>query len=661
MGKNKRSRGLAQERLAKRRKEDDALLENGLFLQEDVGNLEDKIPTDKQWEDEEQDYELQPRKIQDYDEDLVEGLPVKVKGKILRQVRSVARPNGKSTQNETDEDLEETEVKHEVNEASDEEDEHSPSTDNAERILKLKEEIADLVELLMEEVEENIAALTRLRKMAQSKNPNTCKFSMLALVSVFKSLIPSYKIRPLTDLERKEKVSKEVAKQRNFEQTLVSNYKLYLDLLTTLAKTPNNADTLQVSLGGLAAIAAAELATSTIHFNFRTELLTILIRRACKPSASSDVAYSKIVQTLETLMNDDGEGSVSLEVLRIMSKVLKTRKFMIDESVLNIFLSLDVLHDYDPNTKVDQPVRRKIKKSERVHLSKKQRKARKETKQIEDEMRKAEQVVSAEERERNQAEILKILLSLYLTLLRENKANLVGSVLEGLAKFGHMANFDLLGDFLEVMKEIIETSHIDELSFGEVRKILLCIVTAFSLISNHTHMKVSVDLSSFVQALYALLPTLSQDADIEFSHKSLRLADPLNDDFVKPSVNVSTKAELLLKALDHIFFRSRSGSKDRAAAFVKRLYMMIENTPEKTSIAVLKFIEKLSTRYPEVKGLYSTEDRIDNGVFSLEANDPTRCNARTAVIWENAVLFEHYSPAIVKGVKSLFVKSKEEF
>lgn len=331
---------------------------------------------------------------------------------------------------------------------------------------------------------------------------------------------------------------------------------------------------------------------------------------------------------------------------------------MIDESTLNILLSLDVLQDFDPNTKVEEATKVKVKKKDRAHLSKKQRKARKELKQVEEEMRRAEQTVFAEEREKNQAEILKLTLSLYLNILKSNVPKLVGSVLEGLSKFGHMANFDLLGDFLEVMREIIASSDLNNLSPTEVRKVLLCIVTAFSLVSSHNRSKVSIDLTSFVDALYAVLPNLSLDAEIEYSHKTLRLADPLNSEFVKPSVNVSTKAELLLRALDHVFFRSKSGSKIRAAAFTKRLYIVLLNTPDKTSIAILKFLDKLMSKFPEIGGLYTTEDRIGNGTFQLEAETPTRSNAEAATIWENAIMLRHYSPLVVKGTKAMLEKSR---
>ena len=100
-------------------------------------------------------------------------------------------------------------------------------------------------------------------------------------------------------------------------------------------------------------------------------------------------------------------------------------------------------------------------------------------------------------------------------------------------------------------------------SGNELRTILLCIATSFSLVLNHNSMgklPMAIDLSKFVSTLYIILTDLALDPDLEFSHKTLRLADPLSSSSLsnelennKPAVNVSTKAELLLRCLDFIF------------------------------------------------------------------------------------------------------------
>lgn len=245
--------------------------------------------------------------------------------------------------------------------------------------------------------------------MSMSHNPVTAQLSIMALIPVFKSLAPSYKIRPLSDAEKREKVSKEVARLRQFEQLLVANYQEYIDNLGRLAKISftnsiNNRKITndQVRMGQLSTKAACELSMSSLrHFNYRNDVFVIIIRRLNrKPSNAEDLAvFTKCLRTLETLLKDDEEnGDISFEVTRIMCKSIRDKKFRVDESVINIFLSLSVLSDYDPNNnrRDEKP---KLKKKDRVHLSKKERKARKERKEIDEEMRKAEAALTVEERE----------------------------------------------------------------------------------------------------------------------------------------------------------------------------------------------------------------------------------------------------------------------
>lgn len=654
----KRANRFAEEQRKKKRQAQDSLLSVGIAnlannVHGDIVDSDQESAGEANWEDEEQEYELKPRELKTKDTDY-EALPIKRGGKIERVVKKV------ESENESASDDEEEGKEDAGEEAGEQElvDQEEDAPDTEEKILALKEEIADLVEKLMEEPEENIGMLSRLLRMAQSKNPNTSRFSLLALVPAFKSIIPGYRIRPLSDHEKAEKVSRDVQKLRTFEQTLIISYKNYIDLLTELAKNSKN----DTSMSLFAVKAACELTASFSHFNYRTDVLLIVIRRICKPSPKNDPVFANCLKTLEVLLNEDDAGDITFDIVRLLAKTLRSRKFRVDESTVNVFLSTNLLNDYDPNaTEEEKEEKMKLKKKDRVHLSKKERKARKERKEIEEEMRKAEQAVSAEEREKYQAEVLKMLLKLYLDILRESPEKLMAPVLEGLARIGHMANFDLLGDFLEVIREIIRNIRESDEGIGheESRHVLLAIVTAFALVSNHSQYKVSVDLSSFVDSLYSILYQVSFDADIEFSHKTLRLADPLSSEFKKPSVNVSTKIELLLRALENVFFKSKNGSKIRALAFSKRLTMVLLNSPEKSSIAILKFLEKLMSRYSEISGLFSTEDRVANGRFSMETDVPTRSNPEAATVWETILLEKHYSPIVSKGAKALLARSKE--
>lgn len=658
------------------------------------------------WENEEQSFELQPRRSHAVAE--VDALPIKRGGKVEHMTRQVVP---KDTDDDDEEEDPEMPQEEETDQAEEELQVHEPEVQLSpkERLLKIKEEIALLASKIMEDPEENVASLVTLRKLTQSSDIAASRLAILALIPVFKSLAPGYRIRPLTEAEQREKVGKDIARQRRFEQTLVTNYRDYVELLTTHARISalnslNNKSVTaqQIKLGQIAAKAACELSNSSLrHFNYNEELLTILIRRLNrKPTDASDLAvFTLCLRTLETLLKDDKEhGSLTFTITRILCKVMRDKKFRVDEAVVNIFLSLSLLDDYDPNS-IAKEQGPKIKKKDRVHLSKKQRKQRKELKEIEEEMRKAELAITAQEREKFQAQTLKQVLTLYLEILKaasmgddSSSKSLVAAVMEGLARFGQMANFDLLGDFLEVLKEtmmtIVEEHSIQKERYGipqdededtgglystsEVRKLLLCISAAFLLVLNHGEagrLPISFDLSSFITTLHLILVDVSVSPDLEFSHKTLRLADPLLVSGVveKPAVNVSTNAELLIKCLDLVFFRSRNGSLARAMPFVKRLYISLLHMPEKTSIASLKFVAKLIGKYGDgLTSLWSSEDRIASEgsyILGIEKDglevEMERNNIGSAVLWENVLLDKHYCNIIKDGARSIMKNSKE--
>ena len=683
MGKRKLKRS-SEIRNNKRRKEEDAKLQSSVFSKvesdDEIENVEvddGNDDADRKLEGEYEEYETRPRKFNDPDANTEEGLPIRTADGTFH--RRIIQKEISKEEEASDEDSEVSSSESESKEAEkkkvpgideelfdEENDESYNGLTQEEKVIKTKEDIAEMAQLLIENPEENILQLSRLRRMSNSKNPFTAKLAILAMVPVFKSISPSYHIRPLSESEKKEKVSREVAKLRLFEQHLVINYKHYIDLLARKAakfSTQPKVTSTDAELGIITTNAACELATSLRFFNYRKDLFKIITRRVMKkPQNEFELkAYKKCISTLDSLLIEDAShGDISLDLVILLSKSMRRRDFNVDESVLNVFLSLTILNDYSPNLNEhdDQP---KMKKKDRVHLSKKERKQLKERKLIDAEMRTAEQAITAEQREKNQAQILKMLLTFYLEILKARPAKLMAAVLESLSKFGSLVNVDLMGDFLQVLREVTEEIlQNKDLNSSEVRQVLLCIITSFSLVANLPTKKVVVDLNKFVDYLYSLIPNLALDMNVEFSHKTLRLVDPLatTDLNLKPSVNVSTKAELLLRCLNAIFFNSKSGSSKRALAFTKRLYLASLHLPEKSTIALLKFMEKLIARYDEIKTLYSTEDRVQNGVYHPEVDETERANTEVAVLWENVLLDKHYSNNVAMGARHLFKNAK---
>lgn len=62
-------------------------------------------------------------------------------------------------------------------------------------------------------------------------DPLIRKLALLSQLAVFKDIIPGYRIRPLTEKEKEEKVSQMVQRVRDYEQGLVSVYQSYLQVL----------------------------------------------------------------------------------------------------------------------------------------------------------------------------------------------------------------------------------------------------------------------------------------------------------------------------------------------------------------------------------------------------------------------------------------------
>lgn len=597
---------------------------------------------------------------------LHEGLPIKMGKKLHRVSRIMA-------QKETDNSDEPSNPQN-LHVQEEAEGRHcSPQ----QKLLSLKENIARLATQLQEQPDENTHSLNELCRYACSEVEAECVLAIAALVPVFKSLAPSYKIRTLSESEKREKVSREVAKQREFEEGFVRYYRKFIDRLQTLS-VESLKPTLSSLLLTTSITAACELCMSSLrYFNFNEDLFSILIRcLGRKPRDNgANSQFTHCIRTIEALLKEDGEqGEISLKITRILSTKIKKVSYRVDESVFNVFLCLSILNNADPF--INNSNQRKTEgysKKKRIHLSKKERKARKEAKAIDEEMLRAEQAVSAKDRVQYQAQILQCLFKLYLETLRDSLLkssdahHLVAAVLEGLSRFGPMANIDLVGDFLEVLKELMDRIIWDQeigstlkvpakgiYSAEDIRQILLCVATSFALISNHTeHGKLPfpVDLSRFVEGLYAVITDIGLDADLELSSRSLRLEDPLGEELgeEKPAVNVSTRSELLVKCLDFIFFRSKSGSKTRVMLFLKRLFMMSLHTPEKTTNANFKFISKLLHRYGEfVNTLWSTEDKVEDTVHKLGfEHDLIDCNMKTsnahsAILWENILYESHY-------------------
>jgi len=625
----------------------------------------------------EQDYESRPRKGKKKDKESTR-LPIKTSDGLVQQVE-VPEVNEEESDLEwlgADEPLEEPVV-----EAK------KPTVPMRQQILEAKEELARIALMLNEDPEENLGAFKALGTFGQSPNTTIKKLALATQLAVYKDIIPGYRIRPLNEEDMETKVSKEVKKLRAYEQALVGGYQNYIRELAKLAESGRGGTSRDggPSLGSVAIACACALLVAVPHFNFRGELLKILVKKMSLRKVDED--FTKCRDTIETLFRNDEDGTPSLDAVALITKMMKARGYRVDESVLNTFLHLRLLSEFSwkaSTNHVDRPSKKdggfaeKTLKAKRVFRTKKERKVMKELKVVEKEMSQADASVSHEERDRMQSETLKLVFVTYFRILKIRSPNLMGAVLEGLARYAHLINQDFFGDLLEALKDLIghaETG--DDLDEDEevmeedaettrnlTREALLCIITAFALLEGQDAAKaqvsLSLDLSFFITHLYRTLHALSLNPDIELSAKSLHLPDPNNPSApvlttMNNKINIQTTTVLLLRSLSSILtppLAARAVPPLRIAAFTKQLLTSSLQLPEKSCIAMMGLLNKVTkTHEKKVAALWNTEERRGDGQFDALSGEVEGSNPFATTIWEGEILRKHYCPAVRDGAK----------
>ncbi|KAF3770109.1 nucleolar complex-associated protein 3 [Cryphonectria parasitica EP155] len=628
----------------------------------------------------EQDYESRPRKGKKKDKESNK-LPIKTADGRLQQVQNTFND---AASIESDGDwLDGDEDDAAGSEPESEKVEAVPTLSEREQILKAKEELAKIGSQLSEDPEEHPGAFKNLAKIGHTRIPAVQKLCLVTQLAVYKDVIPGYRIRPSSEDPAGQKLSKEVKKVRTYEHALVTGYQVYLKDLTRYAKLKGSEDS--HGLSKVAITCACTLVKAVPHFNFRTDLLKILVSKLS--SRRVDESFNKCLRSLEMLFKEDEEGRPSMEAVSLLSKMMKAKKYQVHETVLNLFLYLRLLSEYSGKASkdgVDGPdgAPSTSLKKKKEFRTKRERKAMKEEKALAKEMAQADALVSHEERDRMQSETLKLVFATYFRALKERLPHLMGAVLEGLAKYAHLINQDFFGDLLEALKDLIRYSEEDAAAEEETedaendeeeedstvrnttREALLCTVTAFALLAgqdaHNARADLHLDLSYFTTHLFQSLLPLATNANLELGAKSLHLPDPDSPQSAvnkANKVNIQTMTVLLVRCLTAVLlppWNIRSVPPLRLAAFTKQLMTIALQMPEKSCQAMLALINDVShTHGKKIAALWNSEERKDDGTFNPFSESVEGSNPFATTIWEGELLRRHYSPKVREGQKLL--------
>ncbi|KAI0046095.1 nucleolar complex-associated protein 3 [Auriscalpium vulgare] len=529
------------------------------------------------------------------------------------------------------------------------------------RLQAAKEQIAGICQEIVAEPENSLGLLRRLHTFSLAEistpshpepvtnDPSIRKLALLSQLAVFKDIIPGYRIRSLTEKEKAEKVSQMVARSREYEQGLVGVYQNFLKVLDSELKA-------KAGLEEIALRCMCTLLTTVTHFNFRVNILGAVVARLSKKSW--DTASDLCLNTIITLLRADETGEPSLEAVRLLNRMVKERRFNIHPEVLTCLLHLRLKTELGvraSEAKIEREEVRPTKKGgkkgkaqsgEPVHLSKKAKKALKEKKEIQKEMKEAEAEVDKEQRAANQTETLKLLFVLYFRILKNpTPTPLLPAALLGISKFAHLVSVDFFKDLMKVLKGLVSRDSpgdedVDDATpshapggYDDIRHRLSCIVTAFELLSGQGE-ALNIDLGDFINQLYSIILSLSLMPDIDapptVTFKS-NIRGP------KPQ----STSDLLFRAL-HLAFSPRSSAGAappwRSAAFAKRLLSASLHWPSGAALRALEFVAELMGKDPKLEALLSTEDRTVDGVYRPDVEDPQLCNPFATSAYELRLL-----------------------
>ncbi|KAL7580051.1 hypothetical protein ACA910_005036 [Epithemia clementina (nom. ined.)] len=440
---------------------------------------------------------------------------------------------------------------------------------------------------------------------------HTAHLAILSLLAIFKDIIPAYRIRLPDVKEMAVKVSKDTKQLWDYEKALLDHYQQFLKIMEkTWANKGKGLDN-PPKVAIVAIISMAEMLKSAFHFNFRSNLLSAVIRPMNHP-----VVGDYCCAAISHIFSHDAQGEVSLEAARQVSKMIQIRNFKVRPAVIRTFVSLPL------RVHVDEAQAAKLV----TKANAKKRKKDKELASIQAELKEGDATVDKIHLARNQSDTLQAVTLTYFRILKhENHTamrDVLPATLEGLAKFAHLINIDTVIDLLAVLKELL--SKIETLPLDAA---LNCILTAFQTLQGPGK-ELQIDHKEYVGPLYCQIPRITSEE------------------------NSLKHTELLLRCLSAAFLKQKEYSNIRVAAFVKQIMTASMHSPPHTAVPLLAFARQLFQRYPSAQQLLENEnDVITSGEYAPDVIDPEQSNPYSTSGWELATLKFHIHSSIASQAK----------
>lgn len=489
--------------------------------------------------------------------------------------------------------------------------------------------IGSLASAFLEDPHERISNLETLVKLVDGEQPESVKFSVQRLAAasvleVLKDVTPGYKI--LHQENEGTRLKKETFRLQKYEQAILKYYKSYLVKLENLvnifkaSKRKQPKDVLLIKQAEFFVTCMCTLLVEHPHFNFATNIL-----HALTPILDSHHAGARTVvkQSIETLLKGDMKGEISLEATRLINHLVKSRKHDVKVEVVDVLRSLRIKSvnlDKEKQEEIEMKKKeaRRQKLMEKNHISRQEKKRKKKLEALNREMLEAKGEESKAVKQKFFTEATKIVFTIYFRVLKSfPRSNLMGSVLEGLAKFAHVINIEFFSDLLSVFATLLKTDFLSH------RDSLLVVSAVFTILSGQGE-SLNIDPASFYTHLYNLLFNIEPFR----THNDVPLAmQSLNNMIIK---------------------RRKKVSNARVLAFSKRLSTLALQLIHNGAASTLALLREIVNTHTVTAQLLDSQHEVGSGLFDPSIENPEHCSASNTTAWELATLSSHYHPPTAK-------------
>ncbi|KAF0892020.1 hypothetical protein E2562_012493, partial [Oryza meyeriana var. granulata] len=466
---------------------------------------------------------------------------------------------------------------------------------------KKKAQLAEIGMSMLEDPESNIRSLNDMLNMCNDKDQKVVKLGLVSLLAVFRDIIPSYRIRQLTEKELTVEVSKDVKKMRYYEYTLLRSYKTYLQKLISLEKQPN--------FYTVAVRCMCTLLDTAPHFNFRESILASVVKNLSSPD---DAVRKMCCETIRSLFVDEGKhrGEATIEAVRLIADHVKLNDCQLHPDSIEVFLSLRFDEDLgkdDSEEEKEKPKKNKRRQNQEVpkqlpvsdKKKAKQELISKAREEVDAELRAVSFTLDPKERRRIQKETLSALFETYFRILKHSISTsnsrgrvinvspdgshpLLAPCLEGLGKFSHLIDLDFMGELIACLKKLSGyTDHHSEKhdSTLSVSERLQCCIVAFKVWRSNLE-ALNVDLQDFFVQLFNLILEYRPDRD---------------------------RGEVLADALKTLLWEGKQQDMIRAAAFIKRLATIALSFGSAEAIAALITLKHLLQKNSKCRNMLEND------------------------------------------------------